>query len=136
MANQSRSGQFELDGMLREIECPNVVVGQWFVYILESADAAFYIGQTCNLRERLRKHRLGSGSKHTHDHVSVRLVHCEPTDSLGAAVRRERQLKGWSRDKKIALITGRRDALQALSRNHEAVAAQAKNIDQSIGPSA
>ena len=75
-----------------------------WVYILQTADLALYIGQTNSLPERLRKHRLGLGSKHTRDHGQSRLVYCEGPFSLAKAVQRERQLKRWSRAKKEALI--------------------------------
>ena len=86
------------------IPCPAPVSGLAWVYILQSADSALYIGQTVNLSERLRKHRFGLGSKHTHDHAAPRLIYCEGPLEPNAAVARERQLKRWSRAKKEALI--------------------------------
>lgn len=91
----------------------------FWVYILQSADGTYYVGQTRNLQERLRKHRLGLGSKHTHDHAAPRLVYAEPREDLIAAVQREAQLKRWSRAKKEALVDGNRDALHDLSRSRE-----------------
>lgn len=96
-------------------EPPQVKELAW-VYVLQSADGSFYVGQSCNVGERLRKHRLGLGSKHTHDHIELRLVFIEGPFPLIDAVRRERQLKGWSRDKKIALITGDLAKLRTLAR--------------------
>lgn len=98
------------------IPCPNPVPGLCWVYILQSADGSLYIGQTHNLSERLRKHRYGLGSKFTSDHSSPRLVFCEGSMPLDAAVRRETQLKRWSRAKKEALICGDSQALKTLSR--------------------
>jgi predicted GIY-YIG superfamily endonuclease len=101
------------------IACPNYHPGLFWVYILQSADGTYYVGQTSDLPERLRKHRLGLGSKHTQDHVVPQLVYAEPVDSLVAAVKRERQLKRWSRPKKEALIRGDFATMCQLSRSRE-----------------
>jgi len=101
------------------IPCLASVPGLAWVYILQSADGSLYIGQTADLPERLRKHRLGLGSKHTHDHEAPRLIYCEGPMDLTAAVQREFQLKRWSRAKKEALIRGDRAALRQLSQSHD-----------------
>ena len=101
------------------IACPDPSPGLFWVYILQSADGTYYVGQTSDLRERLRKHDLGLGSKHTHDHVAPRLVYAESLNGLTAAVQRERQIKGWSRAKKAALIHGDGAVLRQLSRSHD-----------------
>jgi putative endonuclease len=103
------------------IVCPGPCPGLFWVYILQPADATYYVGQTCDLRERLRKHRLGIGSKHTNDHGNPHLVYAEALNDLTAAVRRERQLKGWSRAKKAALIHGDFDQLRKLSQSHDQI---------------
>jgi predicted GIY-YIG superfamily endonuclease len=101
------------------IVCPEPRSGIYWVYILQSADGTYYVGQTRDLFERLRKHRLGLGSKHTHDHIAPRLVYAEPRNNLISAVQRERQLKGWSRAKKAALIHGDAVVLRRPSRSRE-----------------
>ena len=101
------------------IACPEACSRGFWVYILQSADATYYVGQTRDLAERLRKHRLGLGSKHTHDHAIPRLVYAEALNDLTAAVQRERQLKRWSRGKKAALICGEFDRLRKLSRSRD-----------------
>ena len=98
------------------IACAEPRPGLFWVYILQSADGTYYVGQTRDLQERLRKHRLGLGSKHTHDHVAPRLVYAESRNDLTAAVQRERQLKRWSRGKKAALIRDDVAVLRQLSR--------------------
>jgi putative endonuclease len=95
------------------------VAGRVWVYILQTADGSFYIGQTGNVQERLRKHRLGLGSKHTSDHDQPLLVHCEGPFSPSDAAARERQLKRWSRAKKEALIRGDAAALHVLSQSRD-----------------
>ena len=95
------------------------VPGLAWVYILQSADGSLYIGQTYNLQERLRKHRLGLGSKHTHDHEAPRLVYCEGPLESSRAIAREAQLKRWSRAKKEALVRGDRSELRRLSQSRD-----------------
>jgi putative endonuclease len=102
------------------IECPVRTVHLVWVYILQTADGAFYVGQSRDVHERLRKHRLGLGSKHTADHREPRLVYVEGPLPLSAGIARERQLKRWSRAKKIALITGNQAALHRSSESREA----------------
>jgi predicted GIY-YIG superfamily endonuclease len=112
MSEPGRLSQGEL------IQCPEPE-GASFVYILRLADGACYVGQTCDLRERLRKHRLGLGAKHTKDHPDCQLVYWEGPFPLTQAVQRESQVKRWSRAKKEALIRGDYVALRRLSRSRD-----------------
>jgi putative endonuclease len=101
------------------IPCPPPVLGYSWVYILQSADGSLYIGQRSNLPERLRKSRLGLGSKHTHDHEAARLIYYEGPIAPHEAVARERQLKRWSHAKKEALIRNDAATLRWLSQSRE-----------------
>lgn len=100
-----------------EIAPPTPVSGTYWVYILQSADGALYVGQTNHVPERLRKHRLGMGSKYTHDHPGGVLVFVDGPFDVDAAVKREAQLKRWSRAKKEALIGGELTRLHDLSQS-------------------
>lgn len=97
------------------------IKGFAFVYILQSADGTYYVGYSGNVRERLRKHRLGLGSKHTQDHPLIQLVYAEGPHLPSDAVRRERQLKRWSRAKKEALIRSDLEKLHSLSSSRKAL---------------
>jgi predicted GIY-YIG superfamily endonuclease len=77
----------------------------WFVYILRCADDSLYIGETGDVERRLEKHKQGACA-YTHTRRPVVLVYSETCPSRDAALRRERQLKGWTRAKKDALIGG------------------------------
>ena len=88
----------------------------FYVYILRCADQSFYVGQTHNIDRRVEAHNAGRGPMFTAKRRPVTLVFVEPHDTKAAAVRRERQLKGWSRKKKQALIQGDLDRLRFLSR--------------------
>ena len=74
------------------------------VYILRCVDESFYVGHTRNLRRRVETHNAGRGAAFTSKRCPVELVYAESHDTKKAAIRRERQLKGWSRKKKEALI--------------------------------
>ena len=78
---------------------------QYFVYIVSSKSHAIYIGSTSALLVRLAKHRCRfyHGS-HTALYRIDRLVYFEEHPNAASMVARERQLKGWRRDRKIELI--------------------------------
>ena len=59
---------------------------------------------------------MGLGSAHTYKRFPVKLVYSEPHSAQLAAIRRERQLKGRSREKEVALIRGDLDLLRGLSK--------------------
>ena len=86
------------------------------VYILLCSDCSYYVGHTRDLLKRLDAHNRGVGSSHTAKRRPVRLVYQESQATRAAAARRERQLKGWSRKKKDALIRGDISLLRKLSR--------------------
>ena len=77
----------------------------YFVYILASKrNGTLYIGKTCDLVRRADEHKKGVVSGFTKDHQIRFLVYFEETDCVRDAIARERQLKGWRREKKVALI--------------------------------
>jgi putative endonuclease len=77
----------------------------YFVYILECCDGSYYVGSTQNISQRFDLHRSGKGPAFTAKRLPVRLVYQESLANLDEAVRREKQLEGWSRAKKAALIS-------------------------------
>ena len=79
---------------------------QHCTYILQCADGSYYVGSTSHLDARFRIHCTGQGPQYTALRLPVRLEYHEAHLTLEAAVRRERQLKKWSRAKKQALIAG------------------------------
>jgi putative endonuclease len=80
-------------------------MAEWFGYILASHKrGALYIGVTNDIARRLVEHRSGAIESFTRRHAVHRLVHLETADDPEAAIRREKRLKRWRRDWKIALI--------------------------------
>jgi putative endonuclease len=88
-----------------------------WVYILRCAGGGFYTGSTIDLERRIVEHQLGLGAGFTRNHLPVELVFAEESDSIELAFARERQVHGWSRVKKLALIEGRLNDLPKLSRS-------------------
>ena len=77
----------------------------YFVYIVECADQSLYVGCTNNLKKRLRQHNESKwGAHYTKIRRPVELRYSEMFNSLKDARRREREIKGWRREKKLDLI--------------------------------
>jgi putative endonuclease len=77
---------------------------RFFVYILASHSRVLYTGVTRDLIGRIHQHRLELVSGFTQEYHVNRLVYYEETPSARFAFDRERQIKGWSREKKLRLI--------------------------------
>lgn len=86
-----------------------------YTYILECANGQYYVGSTTDLDKRLQEHQAGLGGKYTRSHLPVKLVYKEEFSSIKMAFARERQLHGWSRAKKEALIKGQYEQLSSLA---------------------
>ena len=78
----------------------------WCVYILLCRDGRYYVGATKNLARRCGEHFTGRGGHYTKCNPPIRLVYTEQLPSREQAEVRERQIKGWTRRKKDALIAG------------------------------
>ncbi len=76
----------------------------YHVYIMSSRSRAIYIGVTSDLMRRVACHRSGAIPGHTRRYRITRLVYFEATNDIHAAIAREKQLKGWRREKKVRLI--------------------------------
>jgi putative endonuclease len=77
---------------------------QYYVYIMTNASRTLYVGVTNNLERRIYEHKHKLIPGFTSRYNITRLVHFEPTSDVKAALAREKQIKGWLRRKKIALI--------------------------------
>ena len=88
------------------------------MYILKCADDSYYTGSTVNLELRILQHQNGEGANHTRKRLPVVLVYYEEYQNVADAFYREKQVQGWSRKKKEALIQNRTEDLPLLSKNH------------------
>jgi putative endonuclease len=88
----------------------------WSVYILRCRDESLYTGVTNDLDSRVAAHQAGRGARYTASRCPVTMVYNEPAESKSAALKRELQIKRWSKAKKEALIKGDDRRLSRLSK--------------------
>jgi len=88
----------------------------WYVYMLRLRNDTLYVGHTNDLDRRFIEHSTARGSKATKDSKPVALIYSEQVPDHASAVRRELQIKRWSRPKKLALAMGDLDELKRLAR--------------------
>jgi len=86
-----------------------------YMYILLCSNGSYYTGSTNNLELRLKQHQNGEGANHTKKYLPVTLVYYEEYQRVEDAFYREKQIQGWSRKKKEALINGDHNLLPELA---------------------
>jgi putative endonuclease len=86
------------------------------MYILKCSDGSYYTGSTVNLERRLSQHQNGEGANYTKKRLPVDLVYFEEYSSVADAFYREKQVQGWTRKKKEALINGEYEDLKSLAK--------------------
>ncbi|MEI6764360.1 MAG: GIY-YIG nuclease family protein [Bacteroidota bacterium] len=89
-----------------------------FMYILLCSNGKYYTGSTKDIERRLEEHQKGEGSNFTKKHLPVELVYIEIFQRIDDAFYREKQVQGWSRRKKEALINSENNRLPELSKNY------------------
>jgi putative endonuclease len=77
---------------------------QYYVYITACASKRLYVGVTNNLQRRILEHRGEGVDSFAKKYAITKLVYFEHTHEIMSAIKREKQIKGWIRAKKIALI--------------------------------
>jgi putative endonuclease len=90
-------------------------MAEYQVYMLECSDKSFYVGVTGNLQHRLLQHENGSyRSCYTYERRPVQLVFHALFTNIEDAIKFEKKLKKWRREKKVALINGDYEKLKKL----------------------
>ena len=89
-----------------------------YVYILKCSDSSYYIGVTNNIERRLAEHHYGEIKSYTSSRLPVKLVWCSENVDIITAIVGEKQIKGWRRAKKEALIRGDYEALVELTKSY------------------
>ena len=84
--------------------------------MLRCSDGSLYVGRTTSLHSREFQHQLGMGASYTRKRLPVELVWHEEYERISEAFAREKQVQGWSRAKRLAIIAGDYEGLPALSR--------------------
>lgn len=91
------------------------------MYILKCADGSYYVGSTTDLSLRVAEHQEGLGGRYTSGRRPVQMVYVCEFSTIQEAYDAERQVKGWRREKKEALIRGDWAALPTLSQAKKAI---------------
>jgi putative endonuclease len=87
-----------------------------WMYILERLDGSHYVGSIRNMERRVFEHQQGCGAKYTSGRLPVKLVYGEEYNRIADAYVREKQVQGWRRAKREALINGDPELLPALAK--------------------
>jgi putative endonuclease len=85
----------------------------YYVYVLLCEDGTFYTGYTKDIKSRLEQHKKGIGAKYTRSHKTSKLVYLEQFISRAEAMRREQEIKTYSKARKEELIKGPKSKLSS-----------------------
>ncbi len=91
----------------------------YYVYILECSDKSYYTGVTNNIDKRVGQHFTSFGQNtYVSNRLPAKLAYCCECHDIKQAIAFEKQIKGWTRKKKEALINGNFDLLKELSKSY------------------
>ncbi len=76
----------------------------WHTYIIRCADKSLYTGATTDVARRIRDHNNKKGARYTRGRLPVKLVYKEAHRTRSRALRREAEIKNWTKKEKLALI--------------------------------
>ena len=88
----------------------------YYIYIMTNRTHTLYVGVTSDLYRRVDEHRSGTNPRFTTKHKINRLVYFEHFEDISDAIARKKEIKGWVRRKKIALIETQNPKWSDLSR--------------------
>ncbi len=89
----------------------------FYTYIMASVTGTLYVGMTNNIKERVYQHKHHLISGFTDKHNIENLLYVETFPNASSAIKREKQLKSWSRKKKINLIDSKHPTWTDLAEN-------------------
>ena len=92
----------------------------FWTYMLYCGDRSFYVGHADDLEKRMAEHEQGGASDYTSRRLPVKLVWSQEFGTRAEALEAERQIKGWNRTKKLALIRGDWALISSLARRRKA----------------
>ncbi|MCE9582961.1 MAG: GIY-YIG nuclease family protein [Planctomycetes bacterium] len=87
----------------------------WTVYLLRCRDGSLYTGIARDLDRRVGQHNAGRGAKYTRGRGPVRVMWTEMKRTQGAALRREAEIKGWPRARKVELAKAKKGRIRGVS---------------------
>jgi putative endonuclease len=77
----------------------------FYFYLARCSDGSLYSGSCKDLKDREEKHNSGKGAKYTRAHLPVKIVYSEEFETLSEALKREAQVKKWSKQQKEGLVS-------------------------------
>ncbi len=81
-------------------------MNNWYVYIAKTISGQLYTGVSNAVESRIKKHNSGKGARYTRANGPVILIYTSDAMTKSEALKREIQIKGWTRAKKLKLIAG------------------------------
>jgi len=103
----------------RRVRRTTTIDYMWHVYIIRCSDNSLYTGSTTDVSRRVKAHNEKSGGSYTRTRTPVKLVYQEPHPTQSSALKREAQIKKWSRAKKLARIKGDIETLAILAKSRD-----------------
>ena len=91
----------------------------WHVYRIQCSDDSLYTGTTTDISRRVNEHNCSKGGNYTRIRNPVKLVYQENHPNRSEALKREAQIKRWTKQKKLALINGDISHLHNLSKSRD-----------------
>jgi len=76
----------------------------YYVYLLQCSDGTIYTGITTDVERRFQEHKNGKGGHYTSSRKAVKLLYTEKQKNRSNALKRESEIKGWRREKKLNLV--------------------------------
>ena len=76
----------------------------YFIYLIECSDKSIYTGITTDIERRLKEHSSGKGGSYTRSKKVKKVLYTEEYPDRGSALKRESEIKSWTREKKLNLI--------------------------------
>jgi putative endonuclease len=76
----------------------------YFVYLLLCSDKSIYTGITTDINRRFKQHQQGKGGAYTRSHPPLKIIYQEQCLDKSSALKRELQIKSWTRQKKIDIF--------------------------------
>ena len=77
----------------------------WYAYILLCSDNSLYTGYSDDPQKRFLDHKNGKGARYTRSHKPLRIIYTEQLETKSEAMKREREIKSWRREKKITELS-------------------------------
>ncbi|MBR2195978.1 MAG: GIY-YIG nuclease family protein [Salinivirgaceae bacterium] len=116
MASTGSATEYEAMPELVEGRALKRMIMKGYMYILLCNDGSYYTGSTNDLERRMAEHFSGQGANHTKKHPPVKLLYYEEFQRIDDAFYREKQVQGWNRKKKEALINRQYEKLPELAK--------------------